>query len=184
LEVALTPNTQTRSKHLLIAWLQTIQEIKQKELVAVCRVALDCKPSSSAQSCTFLVELMRTSARLGWRESFADEMEVLTEVLDQALVKTYAQMHAECMGPQEWWENFSDLAAHVMDTSAAEKILNETTSWTSVAAELEQVCTSSQVGLKIFGHAQVKVLNAVFGQAPSTQKPSKPHPYYTSTYYT
>ena len=119
--------------------------MNQKELVAIARVGLDCKPSSSAQSCTFMVELMRASVRLGLRKSMPQELSVLTDVFDQALVKTYAQMHAEKMGPQEWWENFSDIAAHVMDTSDAEKILNETTSWTAVSDELDRVCSSSQV---------------------------------------
>ena len=141
----MSSNTQTKSKHLLIAWLQTARAVRQKELVAIVRVGLDCKPSSSAQACTFMVELMRTSVRLGLRKAFPEELDVLTEVFDQALVKTYAQMHAEGMGPQEWWENFGDLAHHVMDSDMAKKILDETTSWTAVATELDAICSGSQV---------------------------------------
>jgi hypothetical protein len=152
-------NTQTRSKHLLIAWLQTAQAVKQKELVAIARIGLDCKPSSSAQSCTFMIELMRASVRLGLRKKFPDELKVLTEVFDQALVKTYAQMHAEKMGPQEWWENFGDIAPHVMDATVAETILNETTSWTAVASELDAICSGSQV---VYGNVCMYVCMYVY----------------------
>ena len=141
----MSSNTQMKSKHLLIAWLQTAQRVNQKELVAIVRVGLDCRPGSSAQACTFMVELMRTSVRLGLAKDFPDELQVLTEVFDQALVKTYAQMHAEGMGPQEWWENFGDIAEHVMETDLAQKILDETTSWTAVATELDAICSGSQV---------------------------------------
>ena len=41
-----------------------------------------------------MAELMRTSVRLGLRRRFPEELKVLTEVFDQALVETYAQMHA------------------------------------------------------------------------------------------
>ena len=103
-----------KSKHLLIAWLQTARSVNQKELVAIVRVGLDCRPSSSGQACTLMVELMRTSVRLGLVKDFPEELQVLTEVFDQALGRTYAQMHAEGLGPQEWWENSGDIADHVM----------------------------------------------------------------------
>ena len=141
----MSSNTQMKSKHLLIAWLQTARSVNQKELVAIVRVGLDCRPSSSAQACTLMVELMRTSVRLGLAKDFPEELQVLTEVFDQALVKTYAQMHAEGMGPQEWCENFGDIADHVMETDMAQKILDETTSWTAVATELDAICSGSQV---------------------------------------
>ena len=141
----MSSNTQQKSKHLLIAWLQTAQQVNQKELVAIVRVGLDCRPSSSAQACSLMVELMRTSVRLGLAKAFPDELKVLTEVFDQALVNTYAQMHAEGMGPQEWWANFGDIADHVMETDMAKKILDETTSWTAVASELDAICSGSQV---------------------------------------
>eukprot|EP00974_Lingulodinium_polyedra_P123182 11185825-Lingulodinium_polyedra.AAC.1 len=169
LETAITTNTHARNKDLLTSWLSTTKMLRQKEMVAVGRLALETCPSSSAKACKFVIEFMKCLHRLGLCQKFKEEIAVLSGVFDAALVKTYSQMKAENMGPSQWWSSFSDIASLIVDAEKCEKIFNETSSWENVKTEIDAVCAKSAIGQKLFAAAQCHVQNGAFAAAMTAE---------------
>ena len=120
---------------------------------------------ASAQALQLTLELMRMIIRLNLEPAFANEVEVLRDAFDNALVRSYTLWKAESTSPSEWWAAHRGIACLVTDVSRVDKILAEATAWLPVADDLEVVISTSALGEKMFKESTTHVLTARFAEA-------------------
>ena len=139
LELAKNKNSHMRDKSAVISWVQSARRVNQKEMVALGRLALEGNVFASAQALQLTLELMRMIIRLNLEPAFANEVEVLRDAFDNALVRSYTLWKAESTSPSEWWAAHRGIACLVTDVSRVDRSLAEATAWLPVADDLEVV---------------------------------------------
>ena len=159
-------NTHMRCKDGLTAWMSNAKKINKKEFIVLSRFMHKLSPSASTDNMKTVLTFMSMVNRLEVAQTYAAELAVLHDTMDQALVKSYACWRADRTDPREWWQNHSYAASLVLDPARMGRAVAKNKKWLNVADDLEFLSNGSLIGEKLFGDSAMQVLNAKFAKDP------------------
>lgn len=137
----------------------------QKELVGVLRMALQIRPTASMAQCNLVLDVMRFVVRTNLASVFAQEVEMLRTVWDDALCAAWGNMKKERFSPKTFVSVYGHILSLACDHNQVDAILAASGSWVSVKSELLAVTSNSKIGMKLCGFALQHLLTVELSQA-------------------
>ena len=157
LRTAQTPNSTTRSRGPLVAWMASTTGINQKEMVGLVRFIQPIRPSVSASSLQVVIEFMRCITRLKLEKQFEREINHNVDTMDEALVSALAMMRRGRVPLDVFWRSYGSIAGLVLPSARVDTLMAAKGEWCTISRDLSLVVRSSRVGENMFGWAQQQV---------------------------
>lgn len=154
LKQANNPNTTARTRAALSAWFTSVAAVNQREFVGVSIFMKKVRGSVSQASLNISLDYLRFVARLTLHETYKAEWQGMTEWADNTMVSAYVQFKRASLGVKIFWQTHINILPMFMPSVSAEKVLSAAGAWVEIAGDIANVCKSSNIGAKMFGHFQ------------------------------
>ena len=155
---AMVKYKQTGSKDAMGAFIRLAVSVNQKEVVGICRFALEIKPTSSAEQLRLAMDVLRFFVRLEMKSKFAEEISIMSTWIDSVLVAALQKCKGAAAQPSRFVAQHRDLLALTADLTPIEALLKASKSWDGLETELAIAVNGSKVGMQLFGPAYASVL--------------------------
>ena len=158
LVAAMVKYKSTASKDAMGAYIRLADAVNQKELVGICRFALEIKPTSSAEQLRLSMDVLRFFVRLDLKSKFAEEILIMTTWIDSVLVAALQKCKGAAAKPSRFVAQHKDHLGLMADMSPFDALLKASKSWDGLETELAIAVNGSKVGMQLFGPAYASVL--------------------------
>ena len=133
----------------------------KKEAGGVLKWFVTLKPSCSLDQMNCALEVVRWISRHHLFEEFVDFFEVVKPHINLTLLKCYENARKQNMKIMDFINLYHDEVLLLLPDAALAKIIGHTGEWLEVETELQELVSSSELGLAIFGFAIKKTLAEV-----------------------
>lgn len=115
------------------------------------------RPGTSPAACGIMLDFMACITRLGYQNTFKQELSHLKSNFDECMVYCLAAMKKDGLPLKAFWQKHRKAASLLVPPAAVDRILCEEGSWSAVSSELMLVNQSCKLGEKMFGFAATHV---------------------------
>lgn len=166
LRAATTPNTTTRTRAPLRAWLSSCRSVNQKTMVGLARHISGYKPLASSEGLGVVLDYMKMCSRLKGSSTawYDNELAHCADTMDDALCASWATLRREKISVKQWWSLHREVASLVVDAVDVDAIISKEGCYDSVAEALSRTTALTKVGAKLFGHATAHVVAGQLSQ--------------------
>ena len=162
---ATTGNCVSRSKAPLKQWLLVESRPNQRELVGLMKATTASRPSTSPTAAALVVALATYIAKHKLHVEYPSEWHFFRFFLDEALVCLLGNMKRERLSLEDFWTKHFTEASLLLDAEQVRKVLQASSSWSSVGAELRELSSTTLLGRKMFEGAVRLLASEEYGVA-------------------
>jgi hypothetical protein len=145
----------------MLHYLKISEKPNKKEAGGVLKWFVTLKPSCSLDQMNCALEVVRWISRHHLFEEFVDFFEVVKPHINLTLLKCYENARKQNMKIMDFINLYHDEVLLLRPDAALAKIIGHTGEWLEVETELQELVSSSELGLAIFGFAIKKTLAEV-----------------------
>ncbi len=143
----------------LLEFLRTGPSLNQKELVGLLRACLELRVKSVSQHHETALQILKYCVRSGFLLTRPDEMRLMNEHFNVILCQVLAAMRKERLSVESFWALMKKECHYVLNVVDADKVF-AAAQWKDVKAEIKNLCSGTQLGMKMFGFALNHVASA------------------------
>lgn len=137
----------------LAEYVKSVSDLSQKNAAALLRASMRLSPTSSMESTSILVDVLRCLVRLDIVNKHPATFGPAKAHFDSALCKSLATAKKNKVTGKDWWERYRNVASAFVPQDSVDRIYKCTNSFNDIKGDLKIVVASSRLGDALVGKA-------------------------------
>ena len=142
----------------MLLYLKVAEAPNTKEMCGILKWFCSLKASASTEQLACSMEVLRWLHRHELKEKFPEQFEVVRPFINAALSKCLENVRKQGCKPTEFLKLYSQEVSLLLPSQALQVVTQHSGDWLEVEPHLQELVSSSGLGMQLFGFAIKKTL--------------------------